>query len=254
MSIELRKPNINAKDVVGQTAQIKSFLHELTNQLNWALNTLTGEVAQIVMEQTKNDAKDVMSAEEKLKTFNALKEMIIKSADIVEAYEQNMELDFESKFWAAAGVTYEDEHGDTQTVTCDQEYIQYLKNSIDIGSEGITQNFSNIQMIRQKLLDYMALNIDGYIRTGLLEELENNEGVYGVEVGQKTTLDGEVIFNKFARFTPDRLSFYDENGNEVGYYAGDKFYITKGEITDELILGKFLIDAKDGLRIYWYDT
>ena len=45
-----------------------------------------------------------MSAEEKLKTFNALKDLIIKSADIVEAYEQKMTVDFESKFTAIADI------------------------------------------------------------------------------------------------------------------------------------------------------
>lgn len=252
MSVEIRKPNINAKDVVGQTAQIRAYLYELTNQLNWAMNALSGEIAEIVINETKNEGSQEKTDQEKLDTFNSLKELIIKSADIVEAFEKKMTLDFESKFWAAANVTYEDKNGEQKIVETDQEYLQYMKNTLGISSGGVTQTFKNIQMIRQKLLDYMVLDIDAYIKTGLLEEgTSENEGIYGVEVGQTTELNGNTIYRRFARFTSDKLSFYDSNGNEIGYYAGNKFYITKGEITEEFIFGKFLLDAKDGFRIYW---
>lgn len=317
MSIEIRKPNINAQDIEGQTAQIRSFLYELTNQLNWAMNTLTGEVAQVVVDKTKNDGSlTEMSAEEKLKTFNALKDLIIKSADIVEAYEQKMELDFESKFLAISnfgdeldgaiadsGITYTDGEGNQHTVDsygAFAEYIQYLKSSIELSASDITQNYTDIQAIQTNIssltgsvtslsgdveglssdlsdldeeiedrigskisedladsttglgqIQTFILQTNAYIKTGLLS---NSPTTYGVEVGQTDTVDGVRTFSKFARFTSNRLSFYDSNGNEVGYYAGDKFYITKGEITNELILGKFLIDAKDGLRVYWYNT
>jgi hypothetical protein len=64
--------------------------------------------------------------------------------------------------------------------------------------------------------------------------------VYGVEIGQKNTIDGEEVFNKFARFTADRLSFYDQNDSEVAYISDYKLYIRNAEITSSLKIGGFV--------------
>ena len=40
MSIDLRYPNIQGKTEAEQILQVKSYLHQLVEQLNWALNTV----------------------------------------------------------------------------------------------------------------------------------------------------------------------------------------------------------------------
>ena len=64
--------------------------------------------------------------------------------------------------------------------------------------------------------------------------------VYGMEVGQRTEIDGEEVFDKFARFTSDRLSFYDQNDNEVAYISDRKLYITHVEVKGTFRMGGFV--------------
>ena len=64
--------------------------------------------------------------------------------------------------------------------------------------------------------------------------------VYGLEIGQRTEKDGEEIFNKFARFTAEKLSFYDQNDNEVAYISDRKLYITHIEVIGSYSQGGFV--------------
>ena len=64
--------------------------------------------------------------------------------------------------------------------------------------------------------------------------------VYGIEVGQRTEIDGVEVFNKYARFTSDRLSFYDQNDNEVAYISDKKLYITHIEVTGSYTISGFV--------------
>ena len=41
MSVELRLPNINSETPEGQLSQIRSYLYQFAEELNWALNTLS---------------------------------------------------------------------------------------------------------------------------------------------------------------------------------------------------------------------
>ena len=59
------------------------------------------------------------------------------------------------------------------------------------------------------------------------------------------------VFNKYARFTAGRLSFYDKNDIEVAYISDYKLYITNAEIKGTLKLGAFLIDTSKGFRLKW---
>ena len=53
-------------------------------------------------------------------------------------------------------------------------------------------------------------------------------------------MDGEETFNKYARFTSEKLSFYDSNDNEVAYISDKKLYITHVEIIGSFSLGGFV--------------
>ena len=102
-----------------------------------------------------------------------------------------------------------------------------------------------------KGLEHSNIEVRANIRVGLLET--NNEGVpiYGLEVGQRNEIDGVETFNKYARFTSDRLSFYDKNNIEIAYISDYKLYITNATVTGTLTLGRFEFDSSDGLAIKW---
>ena len=127
----------------------------------------------------------------------------------------------------------------------EQEIIQ--------SSTDIEQIFSDLQGIFTDIenLSFTLAEVNAHIKSGLLYYDDEGIPVYGLEIGQKNTIDGEEVFNKYARFTSDRLSFYDQNDTEVAYISDYKLYITNAEVTGTLKLGGFLIDTSKGLTIKW---
>lgn len=239
MSIDIRLPNITGQTEREQLMQIKSYLYQTAQQLQWALSNLdpaTGGV--VVTTQTRKTG----SPEEAGGTgqipqvsFNAIKSLIIKSADIVDAYYQEINRRLSGQYVA------ESDFG-TYTEQTDQAIYE---NSTEIG-----RAFTNIQQIITDLdtLEHNLIEVNAHIRTGLLYTGEDGTPVYGIEVGQKNTVDGVEVFNKYARFTSDRLSFYDSNDVEVAYISDYKLHITNAEIT-VLTLGAFQINTSTGFRL-----
>lgn len=61
MSINIRFPNITAKTEAGQIEQIKSYLYQLVQQLNWVLATLeSGTSAATAAEDATQQAIDTL--------------------------------------------------------------------------------------------------------------------------------------------------------------------------------------------------
>ena len=130
-------------------------------------------------------------------------------------------------------------------------YSEQTSQTISENSTAIEQVFNNIQQITSALeeVKHTLIEVNAYMKSGLLAYDNNGVPIYGLEVGQRNTVDGEEIFNKYARFTANRLSFYDQNDSEVAYMSDYKFYITNGEITGTLKLGAFLIDTRTGFKL-----
>lgn len=126
MSIDIRFPNITAKDEVGQLIQVKSYLHQLVEQLNWALNTV--ESAQSGTVNTSVVMDKGVSPQDAEFTFNSIKSLIIKSADIVKAYEETIFTDFNGKYFA------ESDFG---------TYIEETTRSIEENSKGVKDTYTN---------------------------------------------------------------------------------------------------------------
>ena len=100
-------------------------------------------------------------------------------------------------------------------------------------------------------ITYSLIAVSANIKSGLLYYDENEVPIYGLEIGQRNYIDGVEVFNKFARFTAGRLSFYDQNGYEVAYISDYKIYITHAEVTGTLKLGGYLVDTSNGLTFKW---
>lgn len=101
-------------------------------------------------------------------------------------------------------------------------------------------------------LNTIIITTNAYIKTGLLYEGADGIPVYGLEIGQTNTVNGQAVFSKFARFSADRLSFYDRNNTEVAYISDYTLYITNAEITGNLyILKRFRLFYGNGLAFQW---
>lgn len=225
--IDIRQPNITAKTEKEQIAQIRTYLYQMAQQLQWAFNTISGgEVKQTSSYNPENISSNVGDAGGGLKNFVALKNMIIKSADIVEAFRTEITRTLNGKYVSIS------DFGIFQENTTAK---------IDETDTNITQNYTNIQKIQTNVsgIENVILEMNAYIRTGHLYDEEDGTARYGVEIGEQMEKDGVVSFKRFSRLTSDRLSFFDQNGIEVAYISDRKLHITSAEVEE--------IDAK---RIY----
>lgn len=238
MSIDIRLPNITASTEEGKLQQMQSYMYQLVEQLNWALNTVEsaqgGNTSSVVYQQgepsTAQDAED---------TFNSIKALIIKSADIVKAYETTIFSDFNGLYFA------ESDFG---------AYIEETNKKVEENSKGVTETYTRTEAIDSRVegVEDELKTTNAYIRRGLLD---NDE--YGIEIGE-TSEDG--IFRHYARFTSEKLSFHDVNGNEVAYIGAgtaDKddtncLYVTgKAVFLGEIQLGQYKTDSSEGLAFIW---
>ena len=85
-----------------------------------------------------------------------------------------------------------------------------------------------------KALDQFKNDTTANIKTGLLGYTDDATPIpiYGIEIGQRTeNAEGETTFDKYARFTSEKLSFFDQGGNEVTQIGDKKMSVTNVEIT-----------------------
>ena len=237
MGIDLRFPNITGTTEKEQLMQVKSYLYQLTEQLQWALNNIDTSATNHVVYETKisghvvqGDGGTSLASDEPFDAevaFADLKPLIIKSADIVEAYYEHINTRLAGLYVA------ESDFG---------TYIEETELEISRRSTDIEQLFTNIQQIVSDIenLNFTLAEVNAHIKSGKLYNDENGLPVYGIEIGQKNTIDGVEVFNKYARFISDRLSFYDHNGTEVAYISDRKLHISNVEITNSYKIGGFV--------------
>lgn len=240
MIAEIRQPNIrsDAPDNV-KLQQMLSYLYQLSGTLTWAFNNIdTGTAEQkTIVQQTGPGNKE--SGQIDSGTFASIKALIIKSSDIIEAYSEEIRKKLSGEYVSSS------EFGN---------YRQTTSQTIEETSRATTQLFQNLQTVTNTVnqLYDAQIGVNAYIKTGLLNEDETGVPIYGLEIGQTNDAQGQTVFSKFARFSSDRLSFFDRNDTEVAYISDYKLYITNAEITSNLrIAGQFLVSGEAGLAFKW---
>lgn len=293
MELKLRYPNITGTNEREQIEQIKRYLFQLVDELQLAGNGAQSTSGTIISSQQRGSSLSSSGANAK-EIFSALKPLIIKSADIVDAYYEKISTKFEGKYVAKSDFgTYKEQTAQVieenstaieqtftniQTIDTDLQGVftdvQTVGNKLSNEVSGIKQNVEDtakalsesindtekelsesidgvstelgkqITALAQKV--NAVLTVNAYIKSGLLYYNDEELPVYGVEVGQTNNVNGVDVFKKFARFTADRLSFYDQNNDEVAYISDYKLYITSVEILYNLIGGGFILDLSRG--------
>jgi archaellum component FlaC len=307
MAFDFRLPNITGATEREQLVQIKSYLFTLVEQLQWAVNNIdtapTNSSATATGSVTKSSGS---SSSNPQVAFSELKSLIIKSADIVNAYYEKIKSKLEGVYVAQSDfgtfkeqTTQEIEDTSTEVTrafTNIQEIesnlqdaksgigsnlesisselgqidadIQGVKDGVDTNLKAITDEIgqldtalkdtkaaidTDLQEVKDDIasLNFSLVEVNANIKSGLLYYDDEGVPVYGLEIGQKNVIDGVEVFNKYARFTAGRLSFYDQNGTEVAYISDYKIYITHAEVTGTLKLGGYLVDTTNGLAFKW---
>ena len=203
-----------------QLEGMKTYLYQLAQDLQFALGAVEKQI--ITVQDTAANAERTLRSVSESQTpkaqFSGLKALIIKSADIVNAYYEEINRRLSGLYVAQS---------DFGT------YRQETQQEITENAQGITRAFSDMQAIGDTLAQVQAAGtqVNAWIKTGKLGEDENSVPIYGVEIGQQTEEDGLVVFRKFARLLSDRLSFFDQNGVEVSFIGDETMHITRAEIS-----------------------
>ena len=237
MGYDLRLPNIKGATEKERLTQVESYLRQLVEQLQWAMNSLelvgTSGVNNAMQTTSKGSSQALEKAVDANATFNAIKHLIIKSADIVSAYYDEINKKLVGEYVAISDFgTFREE----------------TEQNIIANSQGIEQTFTNIQTIYKETatdienvntsllesldklnevvsgIDAYVLDVKAHIRSGQIDTI-GGVPVFGIEVGQKILKDGVEYYDKFARFTSSKLSFYDHNDVEVAYVSDRQLYI-----------------------------
>ena len=231
MSSDIRLPNITADRPEEQLQQIKSYLYQFAEQLKWGLSSLDSGTVELrsitgpVLSSGSGGASGGLTEEQTRDAFAALKPLIVKSADIVNAYEEVIERHLSGEFVAVSDFG---------------EYQQRTDALITANSSAITQHYTEWNNWKGAT--------EGYIKTGKVGEDEGGMPVFGVEVGQ---YDASGVGQRFARFTSNKLSFYGSGSAEVAYISAQKLYISYAQITGAMKLGGYELLAYPGNGIYF---
>ena len=244
MSFNIRIPNMTATAPAEQIRQLHSYLYQVVEQLNWALNNI--ETASGNANTNTTPITPTAQAEAPVETFNIIKGLIIKSADIVKAYYEEIDNLLKLSGEYVAEATFPEGSA---------TFVQNTNNTLSANSESISQFYTNMQKIISDIgtINDQLIDVSAYIKSGLLYYDDDGTPIYGVEVGQETDKNGVKVFNQYARFIANKLSFYDSNGYEAAYISDKKLFIDNVEINISFKMGGFidLVQADKSVVTKW---
>lgn len=234
MSFNIRIPNITANSTQEQIRQVHSYLYQVVEQLNWALNTIESASDNATTSTTTSVNSDSQTFQEEtsLNTFNSIKGLIIKSADIVNAYYDEI-------------TTLINKNGLYEAYSDFGSFVEKTNNILYGDNNGLTQQISSFQSIFDEDGNIKAERlVNGNIYSGVLKYAYDGEAIVGIRVGQTTTkidASGNEVedFFAYAEFTANKLSFYDSNGYEAAYISDRKLFINNVEIKYLFKMGGF---------------
>ncbi len=235
MAIELRLPNITGETPEAQLAQIKSFLYSTIEQLNYALTVTEKETTTLTKKVEK--AVDASSREKKAEsTFNDIKNLIIKNADIVEAYREELQREYNGIYVAKSEMgTYEEN----------------IRSSITEGPEGINVRIDSVQSIANEVNNAVK-DTEGYIKIGIIGKKDTGDDLIGIKIGQNLTDSNRKVF---AQYTAEGTTLYNPSGQTTVEITDGKTKLT-GTLAIEgsapcLFIGGYSLMPLNGLGLFW---
>lgn len=233
-------PQLNGNEQQ-QLRTMYSYLYQMAEQLNNALNNITEDNFAPTASQALKAVTTGEAQKQNAKQADTLKALIIKTADIVHAEMDELEAVLKSDYVA---------HSDFGA------YQESITSAIKANALGVVQSYdysSVLQPVNDKMVDFEnhRLESESYIRTGILYYDNNGLPVTGVAVGEnlaKVIVDGKETISRaglMSTFTAGRLSFW-QNGVEVAYMTKEKLYIAHAELTDDLVVGNYVIKRFPG--------
>lgn len=253
--IDIRFPNITATTEKGQLEQIKSYLFQFAQQLNWALGNIDtkADEAKTKLEATAAPKNEI---EEAQATFSGIKSLIIKSADIVNAYYEEISHRLDGDYVAQSEFgTYKQET--SAIIEANSTAVNIRFNNQQTIIEGIGADVDAIdQVLVSTDTDTKILGSQAWVKIGVLDYEESGFPIYGMEIGQVNTKRSGAADTKFAQYRSDGVHLFDQNGIEVATIVNYKLNITNAQvmnlvITDTLEFDGYSVVTKNGLGFKW---
>lgn len=213
-----------------QLRQIYSYLYAMSEKLNEAMNSITEENMD---QEIQVKINQIPSKEDRTQEANALKSLIIKTAQIVRSEMDEIRTTLESNYQAIS-----EEFG---------EYNRNLTSNITATAEGILQDYRFEERIQSNTdtMEGFIHKTNQYIYSGLIDTVTEG-GVtrerYGIAIGNNVTdtdQEGNESLNRdnmMSTFTMDELAFY-VNAVKVAWFSNSVFNISDGRITNTLRIG-----------------
>ena len=252
---DIRLPNISASaDASTQMAQMRSYLYQMVEQLNWALNALDsgGAISSASKTTTVVQAAGGSSSDETDQRMANLRDLIVKSAESVQT-EMDERVESLSSTYVA--------RSDFGT------YREDINQRITTNSTKIEQQFAfaaEIQANTNRVeVDFAAYktNVEGYIRQGIVG-YDGTIPIIGIAIGQDIRTTGtsveteQGVFDEIDKrsnmsvWTTEKLSFYI-GGQEAAYFSNGKLTVSQiatGRITGS---GKWDVSFTSGVKYKW---
>lgn len=225
---------------------IRSYLYQMAEQLNHAGNSIdagnfTDAGLEALSDAVKGSTQNDIAAQ-----GDALKSLIIKTADTVNQTITEVEAKIAESYVATSDFGTYSEQTDAK---------------ITANSQGIEQAYDSISLLQANLeavsADFGAYQVSTsqYIRTGHLYD-ENGIPRYGVAVGENLTMvevDGQVVLerkNLVATFTSNELAFW-QNNQKVGWFSANRLHVASIQVNGYIDMPDWRIDTKNGFSIKW---
>lgn len=255
---DIRLPSITAPTERGQLEQIKSYLYQMVQQLNWAMKNIDTK-ADEAAKQIEASTQKKNAVEQAQATFAEVKSLIIKSADIVNAYYEEISYRLDGMYVAESDFgTYKQET--SAILEANSESVQLLfenNQTITEDVDNISDNLDSINgVVKTDGTGTTILGSEAWVKIGVLDYEQSGFPIYGMEIGQVNTQNGEQESKRFAQYRSDGVHLYDQNGIEVAVIANYKLKITNAEmitatITGGMTLGGYEISTANGMTFKW---
>lgn len=262
---ELSSSIINTKEEL--SGSINGAKNELSSTINNTKEELVGNINSVKtnlegsIDSTKEELTgSIDNAKTELEgSIDSAKSELTGMVDEVDSDLQNTKTDVNGRIddtngsVAGLGAGLNDANSKIADVDEDlQDSKAEINNSIQDVQESVTGVNALLEDAKAQLqgslddlevyvtgLQNVIIGVTAYLKSGLLYYTDAGIPVYGLEIGQtvKDEVAGTEVFNKYARFTSEKLSFYDNNGSEVAYISDKKLYIRIAEITVAFKIG-----------------
>lgn len=226
--MNLRYPELNAPDADGKLRQLQSYLFQLVDILNIGFSqqeTAAQEVKQATVELAKTTPKTP------LESFDAIKGLIIKSADIVEAYGEKIDKTLVGKYVAISDFgTYTEDQLASMSLSATS--LRSAVASVQTISGDVSLIREEVSRLEQKA-DAVEIQI-AKVESDGVKSVNTGTGYTFDANGLKISKDGEPLENKLDNtgmyVTFSGATILQANGNGVvGKDVTVKNYLIVGD-------------------------